>query len=177
MGDGGVIAQIKDAAGATVAVSNSDWQSLVIHTAPLDKSCEGAANPVAGKGACAFEVMDEPDGWDQAGFDASDWPQASTFSERHGRLQPAAPERRHLSQPMAAAARQEDHRKVVLRTSSLPRARNDGEDYYIRYAPSETPGSCDFTSKTVTTGGKVLTRRVLPVTTLLYRSDHQFVTG
>ena len=82
MGDGGVIVQIKDAAGATIAVSNSDWQCLVIHTAPLDKSCEGAANPVAGDGACAFEVMDEPDGWDQAGFDASDWPQASTFTER-----------------------------------------------------------------------------------------------
>ncbi|WP_305972339.1 MULTISPECIES: PEBP family protein [unclassified Mameliella] len=82
MGDGGLIAQIKDATGATVAVSNSDWQCLVIHTAPLDKSCEGAANPVAGEGACAFEVMDEPDGWDQAGFDASHWPQASIFSER-----------------------------------------------------------------------------------------------
>ncbi|WP_421905896.1 PEBP family protein [Mameliella sp.] len=82
MGDGGLIAQIKDATGATVAVSNSDWQCLVIHTAPLDKSCEGAANPVAGEGACAFEVMDEPDGWDQAGFDASHWPQASIFSAR-----------------------------------------------------------------------------------------------
>ena len=82
MGDGGVIVQIKDAAGETVAVSNADWQCLVIHTAPLDKSCEGEANPVAGEGACAFEAMDEPGGWDQAGFDASGWPQASEFSER-----------------------------------------------------------------------------------------------
>lgn len=81
MGDGGLIAQIKDSSGATVAVSNSEWQCLVIHTAPLDKSCEGEANPVAGEGACAFEVMDEPDGWDQPGFDASHWSQASTFSE------------------------------------------------------------------------------------------------
>ena len=54
MGDGGVILQIKDAAGETVAVSNADWQCLVIHTAPLDKSCEGEANPVAGEGACAL---------------------------------------------------------------------------------------------------------------------------
>ena len=41
MGDGGVILQIRDASGATVAVSNADWQCHVIHTAPLDKSCEG----------------------------------------------------------------------------------------------------------------------------------------
>ena len=82
MGDGGVIVQIRDAAGETAAVSDADWQCLVIHAAPLDKSCEGEANPVAGDGACAFEAMEEPGGWDQAGFDASDWPQASEFSER-----------------------------------------------------------------------------------------------
>ena len=82
MGDGGVIVQIRDAAGETVAVSNADWRCLVIHTAPLDKSCEGEANPVAGEGACAFGAVDEPDGWDQAGLDASDWPQASVYSER-----------------------------------------------------------------------------------------------
>lgn len=82
MGDGGVVLQVKDAAGETVAVSNADWQCLVIQTAPLDKSCEGEANPVAGEGACAFEAIDEPGGWDQAGFDASDWPQASVYSER-----------------------------------------------------------------------------------------------
>jgi hypothetical protein len=82
MGDGGVIVQIMDAAGAAVAVSDADWRCLVIHTAPLDKSCEGAADPVAGEGACAFEASDEPAGWDRAGFDASDWPQAVEYSER-----------------------------------------------------------------------------------------------
>ncbi|SHF44516.1 hypothetical protein SAMN05444273_10684 [Litoreibacter ascidiaceicola] len=82
MGDGGVIVQIKDAAGATVSISTADWQCLVTHTAPLDKSCEGEAKPVAGKGVCAFEAMDEPNGWDRTGFDASNWPQAKEFSER-----------------------------------------------------------------------------------------------
>jgi len=82
MGDGGVIVQIMDAVGAAVAVSDADWRCLVIHTAPLDKSCEGAADPVAGEGACAFEASDEPAGWDRAGFDASDWPQAVEYSER-----------------------------------------------------------------------------------------------
>ncbi|SFR47240.1 PEBP family protein [Litoreibacter janthinus] len=82
MGDGGLIAQIKDAAGNPVVVSSADWQCLTIHTAPVNKSCESESNPVAGEGACAFEAMDEPEGWDTAGFNASDWPQANKFSER-----------------------------------------------------------------------------------------------
>ncbi len=81
MGDGGVIVQIRDAAGATVAVSDAGWQCRVIHTAPLDKACEDAADPIAGEGACGFEASEEPEGWDAAGFDASDWPQASEYSE------------------------------------------------------------------------------------------------
>ena len=80
MGDGGVIVQIMDAAGKTVAVSNADWQCLVIHTAPFDTSCEDESNPVAGEGACGFEISPEPDGWDKAGFDASDWPQADVYT-------------------------------------------------------------------------------------------------
>jgi len=82
MGDGGLILQVKDGSGVPVVVSNSEWQCLVIHNAPLDKACEREANPVAGEGTCAFQVRDEPSGWDQAGFDASDWPKASVYSER-----------------------------------------------------------------------------------------------
>lgn len=82
MGDGGVILQITDAAGETVVVSDDSWQCLVIHSAPLDKSCEGSSDPVAGEGACTFETSDEPDGWDLAGFDASDWQQADVYSAR-----------------------------------------------------------------------------------------------
>ncbi len=82
MGDGGVIVQIKDAAGKSVAVSNSGWQCLVIHTAPLNKSCADERTPVAGQGACGFEAMGEPSGWDLAQFDASSWPDASEYSER-----------------------------------------------------------------------------------------------
>lgn len=82
MGDGGLILQIKDTTGETIAVSDADWQCLVIHTAPLDKSCESEADPVAGEGACTFEAMEEPSDWDRAGFDASEWPQADVYSER-----------------------------------------------------------------------------------------------
>lgn len=80
MGDGGLILQIKDASGEAIAVSNEGWQCLVIHKAPLDKSCAGDSNPVAGEGACTFDVSDEPAGWDQAGFDTSDWPQAYVYA-------------------------------------------------------------------------------------------------
>ncbi|MEM8658026.1 MAG: PEBP family protein [Pseudomonadota bacterium] len=80
MGDGGVIVQIFDAEGTPVAVSNADWQCLVTHTAPLDTSCEAEANPVAGTGACGFDTLEAPEGWDQAGFDASAWPAAVTYS-------------------------------------------------------------------------------------------------
>lgn len=80
MGDGGIIFQIMGEDGAPVAVSNGDWQCLVIHTAPLDKACESEADPVAGAGVCAFDISPEPEGWDETGFDASDWPQASVHS-------------------------------------------------------------------------------------------------
>ena len=81
MGDGGMIAQIMDATGAPVVVSDGAWQCRVIHTAPLDKACESEADPVAGEGACTFDISDEPEGWDTAGFDASDWPQADVYTE------------------------------------------------------------------------------------------------
>ncbi|MCR9088280.1 MAG: hypothetical protein NXH97_16230 [Rhodobacteraceae bacterium] len=75
-----------DGAGETVAVSTADWQRLVIHTAPVDKSCQGEPNPEAGERICAVDAMDEPEGWDKAGFETSDWPQAVVFSEREVRL-------------------------------------------------------------------------------------------
>jgi len=82
MGDGGFIVQIMDSGGATAAVSDAAWRCLVIHSAPLDKSCESETNPVAGEDACAFEALDEPEGWDRPGFDASSWPAATVYSER-----------------------------------------------------------------------------------------------
>jgi len=82
MGDGGLILQIRDAAGKTVAVSSAEWSCLVIHTAPLNKSCESEKNPVAGDSPCTFETEDEPEGWDTASFDVSEWPQADVYTAR-----------------------------------------------------------------------------------------------
>ena len=80
MGDGGVIVQIKDTQGATVAVSDETWRCLVIHTAPLDKSCEREVNPIAGRDACTFEAFDEPEGWSQPAFDDSAWLAATVYT-------------------------------------------------------------------------------------------------
>lgn len=81
MGDGGVILQVKDASGGTVAVSDAAWQCLVIHEAPLNKACESDSDPVAGEGACGFSITEEPAGWGSAGFDAASWPAATVHSE------------------------------------------------------------------------------------------------
>lgn len=80
MGDGGVILQIQNGSGEIVVVSDASWQCQVIHTAPLDKSCESVSNPVAGEGVCGFEISTEPEGWDKAGYDASGWSSASVYS-------------------------------------------------------------------------------------------------
>ncbi|MBU2935937.1 MULTISPECIES: PEBP family protein [Pacificibacter] len=82
MGDGGIIFQIKDASGEIVSVSDASWSCLVTHVAPLEKSCESEANPVAGSGACAFDITDAPTGWNTTDFDASDWQGATEWSER-----------------------------------------------------------------------------------------------
>ncbi|MEM7736000.1 MAG: PEBP family protein [Deinococcota bacterium] len=79
MGDGGLIAQFKDAStGELIAVTNSDWQCLVIHDAPLDKSCERSSNPTQD---CSFSSQAEPAGWKLASFDTSTWPAATVYSE------------------------------------------------------------------------------------------------
>ena len=74
MGDGGFIMQLTDlSTGEVVAVSNAEWACTVIHEAPLDKSCENEANPVAGVAPCEFIDLGEPDGWMMADYDDSAW--------------------------------------------------------------------------------------------------------
>ena len=43
-------------------------------------ACSASSSVVAGEGACTFDASDEPEGWDTAEFDASDWPQADVYS-------------------------------------------------------------------------------------------------
>lgn len=90
MGDGGFIAQLTDnSTGQTIAVSSAGWQCLVVHEAPLDKSCEGEPNPVAGEAPCEFRAPGEPAGWKSSAFEPAGWVAATEHSEeavvpRHG---------------------------------------------------------------------------------------------
>lgn len=78
MGDGGFITQIRSkASGELVAVSDADWRCLVIHTAPLDTSCETSSTPET---ECLFEAQDEPAGWHEPDFDDSAWTPATVHS-------------------------------------------------------------------------------------------------
>jgi len=59
--------------GEVVAITDERFACTVIHTAPLDKSCEGENNPVAGTAPCTFEDLGEPDGWKAVDYDDSAW--------------------------------------------------------------------------------------------------------
>lgn len=81
MGDGGFIMQVTHmSSGDVVAVSNSSFACTVINTAPLDKSCESASDPVAGTDPCGFTDLAEPDGWKSADFDDSGWTDTTIHS-------------------------------------------------------------------------------------------------
>ncbi len=81
MGDGGFIAQFFDTdTNQLIGSSNTDWKCLVIHEAPLDKSCESSVNPIAGEGVCSFRAEDEPIGWKSPEFDDSRWDNAIAHS-------------------------------------------------------------------------------------------------
>lgn len=81
MGDGGMIAQFRDAAsGNIVGVTSRDMRCLVVHRAPLERSCADESDPVAGQGACAFESTEIPENWTAPDFDDSAWPAAVEHS-------------------------------------------------------------------------------------------------
>ncbi|NQW60316.1 hypothetical protein HQ459_05985 [bacterium] len=77
MGDGGFIAQFTNTqTGEVVAYTNSDWQGLVIHRAPLDKSCEKSAAPET---ECQSSIASEPEGWSVPSFSDTSWTQALEY--------------------------------------------------------------------------------------------------
>jgi hypothetical protein len=81
MGDGGAIAQFRDAtSGKTVAVTNADWRCLVVQHAPASGACARERDPQIDRGACARKVTPVPDGWASPGFDDSGWTRASIHS-------------------------------------------------------------------------------------------------
>ena len=81
MGDGGLIAQfINSADSQLIAATDSSWKCLVIHEAPLNKSCEASSSPIAGEAPCDFRSSAEPAGWKSLDFDDSTWANAIEHS-------------------------------------------------------------------------------------------------
>ncbi len=79
MGDGGFVAQFTDTStGRVVATTSSAWRGLVIHQAPLNKSCEKSSKPEVD---CTSRIAAEPSGWTQTSFNDSSWSTANTYSK------------------------------------------------------------------------------------------------
>ena len=79
MGDGGIVAQFTDTStGRVVATTSSAWRGLVIHQAPLNKSCEKSSKSDVD---CTSRIAPEPSGWTQTTFNDSSWPTANTYSK------------------------------------------------------------------------------------------------
>ena len=79
VGDGGFVAQFTDTStGKVVAITNSSWRGLVVHQAPLNKSCEKSKTPDT---ECTSRISAEPAGWSESSFNDGSWPTASTYSK------------------------------------------------------------------------------------------------
>lgn len=81
MGDGGMIAQFRDAAtGNILGATDKTMRCLVVHRAPLDRACADEKDPVAGQGVCNFSETAPPENWTASDFDDSSWPMAVEHS-------------------------------------------------------------------------------------------------
>lgn len=91
-GDGGLVAHIQDAEGETVSITDANWRAQTFYTAPLnDRSCLVVDGQTRDSSACSEDGVDDatgysaahwavPDDWMMPSFDASVWPNASTFT-------------------------------------------------------------------------------------------------
>lgn len=91
-GDGGLVAHIQDANGATVAITDDSWRAQTFYTSPLnDRGCLVVDGHSRDSSACSQEGVDDatgysaahwavPSDWMMPSFDDSIWPAAETFS-------------------------------------------------------------------------------------------------
>lgn len=78
MGDGGLIAQIRDrASGKVVAATSGRWKTLVLQRAPLNQSCIQSADPAT---ECKSETRAAPPRWAAPTYNDAAWPRASVFT-------------------------------------------------------------------------------------------------
>mmetsp|Transcript_5516 Transcript_5516/g.8885 ORF Transcript_5516/g.8885 Transcript_5516/m.8885 type:complete len:315 (-) Transcript_5516:1940-2884(-) len=91
-GDGGLVAHIQDADGATVAITDNNWRAQTFYTSPLNnRSCLVIKGALRDSSACSEAGVDDATGfsaahwalpadWMMPSFDDSIWPAAATFS-------------------------------------------------------------------------------------------------
>ncbi|WP_424934116.1 hypothetical protein [Amaricoccus macauensis] len=91
-GDAGIVMQIRDEAGETVAITDTDWRAQVFYVSPLaERSCLLVDGQTRDSSACSTASVqdgsgysaafwDIPDGWMEPGFDDSAWPAAVAYS-------------------------------------------------------------------------------------------------
>jgi hypothetical protein len=83
LGDGGLIAQFRDArTGTLIAGSSAKWRCLVLHHGPNDEACAQQDSPIPGVGPYAFTTVQEPEGWKAIDYATDSWDLATEFSER-----------------------------------------------------------------------------------------------
>lgn len=91
-GDGGLVAHIQDATGATVALTDASWRAQTFYTAPLkDRKCLVVSGQLRDSSACDQRGVNDatgfsaahwavPENWMMPEFDDSIWPYASTYT-------------------------------------------------------------------------------------------------
>jgi len=91
-GDGGVVAVFKDANDQTIAITDSTWKAQNYYTSPVsDLSCLTESGTSRLSNQCTIEGTNDasvlygvhwaiPTGWEKQGYDDSQWPAATTFS-------------------------------------------------------------------------------------------------
>ena len=91
-GDAGLVAQLQDASGKTVAVTDDSWKAQTFYTSPLnDRACLVDKGNVRDSSSCASEASSDgtkmsaaywkiPADWMAPGFDDAAWPDAVTYT-------------------------------------------------------------------------------------------------
>lgn len=78
IGDGGIIAQIRESATKNfVTGTDASWKTLVLFKAPLNPECVTSKNPIA---QCLVKTVATPKLWSAANFKDSSWANAQKYS-------------------------------------------------------------------------------------------------
>ena len=78
IGDGGIVAQIKEVkSGKVVTATSSTWKSFTINTAPLNPTCVTSSKPSTD---CQSSTLNVPTGWNTASFKDASWKSATQCS-------------------------------------------------------------------------------------------------